>query len=62
MKEIEDPDGKIRIFAGGQTVVNANLEDIPNANIIDYPSVIVQSRGLIDFIYYDKWNVGLYLW
>lgn len=54
MKEIEDPDGKIRIFAGGQTAVNANLEDIPKANIIDYPCVIVQSRGLIDFVYYDK--------
>lgn len=54
MKEIEDSDGKIRIFAGGQTAVNANIEDIPKANIIDYPCVIVQSRGLIDFIYYDK--------
>lgn len=54
MKEIEDPDGKIRIFAGGQTAVNANLEEIPKANIIDYPCVIVQSRGLIDFVYYDK--------
>ena len=54
MKEIEDPTGKIRIFAGGQTAVNANPEDIPKANIIDYPCVIVQSRGLIDFVYYDK--------
>ena len=54
MKEIENTNGKIRIFAGGQTAVNANLENIPNANIIDYPCVIVQSRGLIDFIYYDK--------
>lgn len=54
MKEIENPDGKIRIFAGGQTAVNANLEDIPKANIIDYPCVIVQSRGLIDFVYYDE--------
>lgn len=54
MKEIEDDKGNIRIFAGGQTAVNANLGDIPKANIIDYPCVIVQSRGLIDFIYYDK--------
>lgn len=54
MKEIEDDKGNIRIFAGGQTAVNANLRDIPKANIIDYPCVIVQSRGLIDFIYYDK--------
>ncbi len=54
MKEIEDDNGNIRIFAGGQTVVSANLKDIPNANIINSPCVIVQSRGLIDFVYYDK--------
>lgn len=54
MKEIEDDNGNVRIFAGGQTAVNASVENIPNANIIDYPCVIVQSRGLIDFIYYDK--------
>ncbi len=54
MKEIEDDNGNIRIFAGGQTIVSANLKDIPNANIINSPCVIVQSRGLIDFVYYDK--------
>ena len=54
MKEIENKNGNIKIFAGGQTAVNTNIEDIPKANIIDYPCVIVQSRGLIDFIYYDK--------
>lgn len=54
MKEIDNPDGKIRIFAGGKTVINANEEDIPNANIIKVPSVLVQSRGIIDVIYYDK--------
>lgn len=54
MKEIEKKDSNIKIFAGGQTAVNTNIEEIPKANIIDYPCVIVQSRGLIDFIYYDK--------
>ena len=54
MKEIEKKDGNMKIFAGGQTAVNTNIEEIPKANIIDYPCVIVQSRGLIDFIYYDK--------
>ena len=54
MKEIEDPEGDIRIFAGGQTAVNARVESINKPNIIDVPCVIVQSRGLIDFIYYDK--------
>ncbi|MGN0804940.1 MAG: restriction endonuclease subunit S [Candidatus Coproplasma sp.] len=54
MKEIENPDGEIRIFAGGKTVINAKEEDIPNANITRVPAVLVQSRGVIDFIYYDK--------
>ena len=54
MKEIEDPDGDIRIFAGGKTVINAMEKDIPNANIIRVPAVLVQSRGVIDAVYYDK--------
>lgn len=48
MKEIENPDGEIRIFAGGKTVINANEEDIPKANITRVPAVLVQSRGVID--------------
>ena len=54
MKGIENPDGDIRVFAGGKTVINAFEEDIPNANITRVPAVLVQSRGVIDAIYYDK--------
>lgn len=54
MKEIESPDGNIRIFAGGKTVIDAKEEDIPNANITRVPAVLVQSRGVIDAVYYDK--------
>ena len=54
MKEIEDPDGEIRIFAGGKTVINAREHNIPNANITRVPAVLVQSRGVIDAVYYDK--------
>ena len=54
MKEIEDPDGEIRIFAGGKTVINAKEFDIPNANITRVPAVLVQSRGVIDVIFYEK--------
>lgn len=54
MKEIENYDGDIRIFAGGKTVINAFEEDIPNANITRVPAVLVQSRGIIDFIFYEK--------
>ena len=54
MKEIESPDGDIRIFAGGKTVINAMEEDIPNPNITRVPAVLVQSRGVIDAVYYDE--------
>ncbi|MCM1309418.1 MAG: restriction endonuclease subunit S [Bacteroides sp.] len=54
MKIIANDDGDIRIFAGGKTVVNAFAKDIPNGNIIRNPAVIVQSRGIIDVVYYDK--------
>ena len=54
MKEIANPDGEIRIFAGGKTVINADEKDIPKANITRVPAVLVQSRGVIDFIFYEK--------
>ena len=54
MKEIDNPDGEIRIFAGGKTVINAREEDIPKANITRVPAVLVQSRGVIDFVYYEE--------
>ncbi|MCM1473148.1 MAG: restriction endonuclease subunit S, partial [Muribaculaceae bacterium] len=46
MKEIEDKNGKIKIFAGGKTVINANESNIPQANIIKVPALLVQSRGI----------------
>ena len=51
MNEIKSATGAIRVFAGGATEIRANVSDLPNANIISDPVVIVQSRGLIDFIY-----------
>lgn len=54
MKEIEIDNGEVRIFAGGQTKIDTNINYIPKKDIINVPCVIVQSRGLIDFIYYDK--------
>ena len=54
MKEIADANGDVRIYAGGKTVIDAKECNIPNANVIKIPSVLVQSRGIIDFIYYDK--------
>ena len=54
MKKIADENGDIRIFAGGKTAINAFEKDIPKANITRVPAVLVQSRGVIDFVYYDK--------
>ncbi len=54
MKEIANEDGDIRIFAGGKTVIDAFEDDISKANITRVPAVLVQSRGVIDAIYYDK--------
>ena len=54
MKSMASSGGEIRIFAGGKTKVDTHLAKIPKANIITDPAVLVQSRGVIDFIYYDK--------
>ena len=54
MKEIACDDGEIRIFAGGKTIIDAHEKDIPKANITRVPAVLVQSRGVIDVVYYDK--------
>ncbi len=54
MKEIETENGEIRIFAGGKTVINAKEEQIPNANIVRVPAVLVQSRGVIDVVYFES--------
>ena len=54
MKEIKNPNGDNRIFAGGKTVIDAYEKDIPNANITRVPAVLVQSRGVIDAVYYES--------
>lgn len=54
MKEIACENGEVRVFAGGKTVIDAHEVDIPKANITRVPSVLVQSRGVIDVVYYDK--------
>ena len=54
MKKIATPDGEIKIFAGGKTVINAKAQDISGNNIIRVPAVLVQSRGIIDVVYYEK--------
>lgn len=54
MKEISNPNGDIKIFAGGKNQIYAFEKDIPNANITRVPTVLVQSRGVIDVVYCDE--------
>ena len=54
MKEFDKQGAPVKIFAGGNTVANVEVEFIGINNVINKPSVIVKSRGNIDFEYYDK--------
>ena len=54
MKDMAVDEGDVRVFAGGKTEVRVFSSDIPGANILKSPSVLVQSRGVIDVIYCDE--------
>lgn len=54
MNDLDNPDGEVKIFAAGNTVAYVSVEDVGEDNIISEPSVIVKSRGNIDFDYYNK--------
>ena len=54
MKEIAEENGNVKVFAGGKTMIFTDESNIPSEDIIRVPNIIVQSRGIIDFIYYDK--------
>ena len=54
MKEVANDAGDITIIAGGKTIVKAFEKDIPKCNTIKVPALLVQSRGLIDFVYIDS--------
>lgn len=49
MKELSKIDGKVKIFAGGKTIAYLSIEDVGEENIITIPSIVVKSRGNIDF-------------
>jgi type I restriction enzyme S subunit len=54
MKKMHKEDASLKIFAGGKTVAFIDFEDIPAKDINREPSIIVKSRGVIEFEYYDK--------
>lgn len=54
MQELDTQDGRVKVFAGGNTVAFLEENVVGNDNIIDKPSIIVKSRGNIDFEFYDN--------
>ncbi len=54
MKELHKVNAPLKIFAGGKTVAFFDFQDIPAKDINREPSIIVKSRGIIEFEYYDK--------
>ena len=54
MKELNIENGEVKVFAGGSTVAYLDIKEIGEEQIIDKPSIIVKSRGNIDFEFYDK--------
>ncbi|WP_295912542.1 restriction endonuclease subunit S [uncultured Bartonella sp.] len=54
MKELNKANGDLKIFAGGRTFAFVDFDDIPQKDINKHPSIIVKSRGNIEFDYYDK--------
>lgn len=54
MKDLHKKDAPIKIFAGGKTFALVDFDDIPQKDINHKPSIIVKSRGIIEFEYYDK--------
>ena len=54
MRTMHKSGAPVKIFAGGKTFAFVDFEDIPEKDINRNPSVIVKSRGIIEFEYYDK--------
>lgn len=54
MKKLHKSNAPIKIFAGGKTFALVDFDDIPQKDINHKPSIIVKSRGIIEFEYYDK--------
>lgn len=53
MKELHKDGAPLKIFAGGKTIAFVDFEDIPEKDINREPSIIVKSRGVIEFEYYE---------
>ena len=54
MKTLHKDNAPLKVFAGGKTTAFVDFEDIPVQEVNYQPSIIVKSRGIIEFEYYDK--------
>lgn len=53
MKELHKDGAPVKIFAGGKTIAFVDFGDIPLKDVNYEPSIIVKSRGVIGFEYYN---------
>jgi type I restriction enzyme, S subunit len=54
MNKINKDGAPIKIFAGGKTVAHVDYGDIPEKDVLTEKSIVVKSRGIIEFEYIDK--------
>ncbi len=54
MSELASIDGNIRVFAAGSTIADICDSKLPKNCAYNLPSIIVKSRGYIDFEFYEK--------
>lgn len=54
MNELASDDGNVRVFAAGSTIANIDEDRLPKNCAHRLPSIIVKSRGYIDFEFYEK--------
>ena len=54
MSELASKDGNVRVFAAGSTIADIDESLLPKNCAHKLPSIIVKSRGYIDFEFYEK--------
>ena len=54
MRELHKDGAPVKVFAGGKTVAFVDFGDIPEKDVNREPSIIVKSRGVIEFDYCDQ--------
>lgn len=53
MKTLHSGDRAVRVFAGGRTLVDVDSNEFETASLIGGPAIIVKSRGIIEFAFWE---------